>query len=259
MTNKEHAKTETAKKNNPRETGGTSRGAVAAIPGTQTREGSSRESAGAFLEAQAKREARTTKKEALHARREAATALRAWGYTYQEIADRSAVSISQAYNDIQIYLRDASRFFHAGAYREQIAETYRQQIKLAGQEIRRLGAIDDERHREGKPLLYVEQRMKCSDRIMRALEGQAKLYGYQGESAASLSVSVISAGETIVQAPSWLQGMPQEHVVKLRDQMIAFRNLVAVSANVTEEPSDEAGSEGPSDSDVPEATEDPIP
>ncbi len=185
---------------------------------------------------------------ALWDRREKAAELHALGKSYGEIARTLGTSKATAWTDVRAYFREAARYYRAPEFREKIATVYGFTIRAARREFQKLPDLPD----------YAEQRMKCLDRIHKALDGLRAAYGLMGENTFRLESPISPADAATATAaaasvPEWTRKLSPEKVRAARDAMFAFLDQIpreAVPAAVVVEegaaPVTNGGGEPPS-------------
>lgn len=173
---------------------------------------------------EATRHAPSTRKDVLFRRRELAAALSARGWSYSRIGQRLGVSQATAHYDVGEYHRQAARFFDAPAYRERIGSMQWEVASKAYAEFRRLNVLDEARRAEGKPPLYVSERLACLEQISKTMERVAKMYGMTGEGAVSITNLLVSnaSGDTVER--SIFSGLQPEQRKSVRDRLIELQN-----------------------------------
>lgn len=166
------------------------------------------------------------RKNRLFRRRELAAKLQARGWSYRRIGKRLDLHPSTVHDDVRVYYREAARFFDAPTYRERLGAAQWDVARQAWKELRRLEALDNVRHGAGQAPLYAAERLACLEQVSKVLERIAKMHGFSGEAAVSITQLNVggSNGDTV--GRSILDGLSPDRRRAVRDRLLELRNAM---------------------------------
>lgn len=188
-------------------------------------------------------------REQIFARREKSVELYAHGYSYTQIAKAMDVSWKTSYNDVQVYLDRAAKYFNAPRMREQIANPIRTTIRKAESIYQKFGdRLDPD---------AVDAKFRSIAAIQRGAEALARLYGMSGEASMYMTKIGVSPGLVIATGDDkWARNLDPSKLTELRGKFLEFveaaREPVAAEFTI-EEPGDEShnGHSGPTETEPP--------